>query len=181
MPNDAELKLLKYAHSKNYPEARIARQALINANYRLIVTIARKHAKRDIDFADLFQAGIVGFNRAIDKLGLERSKFSTSAAKCIEQAIIGCASGKTKIVKIYPTLIKNSQAKIKKIQTKEKALLKEYGRKPTAEEIAEALGGKKAGFDPQSIRFVIQASTHPGLKKNRIQRIKQKLKNIHFK
>jgi len=133
----AGLKRTWAAVQRGQLEVEIAKKELVEANLRLVVSIAKKHLNRGLQFLDLIQEGNIGLMKAVDKFEYQRGyKFSTYATWWIRQNITrGIADqGRTIRVPVHMTETIN-----KMIRTWH-ALVREYGRKPTSEEVAEKMG-----------------------------------------
>lgn len=130
-----------------------ARKKLIEANFRLVIAIAKKYIGRGVAFGDLIQEGNIGLIRATDKFDYTRGfKFSTYATWWIRQAVTRALADQGRTIRLpvhqWEKTNKVSQASFK--------LMQELGRKPTREEIAE-----KLGVSPQRVERTLQLSQQP--------------------
>lgn len=134
-------------------EAEIARQELIEANLRLVVSIAKRYNNRGMHFLDLIQEGNIGLMKAVEKFEYRRGyKFSTYATWWVRQAITRSIADQARTIRIPVHMIET----INKLVRMSRALVQELGREPTSEELAERLE-----LPVQKIRKVMRVAQEP--------------------
>ncbi len=145
---EEKLKLRRYVREGNK-----ARDHLIKANTRLVVSIAKKYMGQGVPFSDLIQEGNLGLMKAVEKFDYRRGyKFSTYATWWIRQAITRALADQGRTIRV-PVHMSD---RIRKLHQVSRQLEQIWGRKPTPEELAEQMD-----LEPSKVRWMLRVSRHP--------------------
>ena len=149
----SEIKLLASQMTKGETKIRRAKKDMIEANLRLVISIAKKYTNRGLQFLDLIQEGNIGLMKAVDKFEYRRGyKFSTYATWWIRQAITRSIADQARTIRIPVHMIET----INKLNRISRQMLQENGREPTPEELSE-----KMDMPEDKVRKVLKIAKEP--------------------
>ena len=148
-----EFKKLVNRIQKGERESRLAKKEMVEANLRLVISIAKKYTNRGLQFLDLIQEGNIGLMKAVDKFEYRRGyKFSTYATWWIRQAITRSIADQARTIRIPVHMIET----INKIVRTQRQIMSEFGREPTPEELS-----KKLAMPLEKVRKVLKIAKEP--------------------
>ena len=149
----AEIKEINRAMSIGEAKARRAKKEMVEANLRLVISIAKKYTNRGLQFLDLIQEGNIGLMKAVDKFEYRRGyKFSTYATWWIRQAITRSIADQARTIRIPVHMVET----INKLNRISRQMLQEMGREPTPEEL-----GERMDMPEDKIRKVLKIAKEP--------------------
>jgi RNA polymerase primary sigma factor len=149
----AEIKEINRRMSMGEARARRAKKEMVEANLRLVISIAKKYTNRGLQFLDLIQEGNIGLMKAVDKFEYRRGyKFSTYATWWIRQAITRSIADQARTIRIPVHMIET----INKLNRISRQMLQEMGREPTPEEL-----GERMDMPEDKVRKVLKIAKEP--------------------
>jgi RNA polymerase primary sigma factor len=149
----AEIKEINREMTLGEAQARRAKKEMVEANLRLVISIAKKYTNRGLQFLDLIQEGNIGLMKAVDKFEYRRGyKFSTYATWWIRQAITRSIADQARTIRIPVHMIET----INKLNRISRQMLQEMGREPTPEELAERMD-----MSEEKVRKVLKIAKEP--------------------
>ncbi|WP_339030497.1 sigma-70 family RNA polymerase sigma factor [Spiroplasma endosymbiont of Cantharis nigra] len=155
LTKDEEVQYAKMLEDSDPIIAKEGRDKLITSNLKLVISVARKHLNRGLDFADLIEEGNIGLMKAVDKFDYKKGfKFSTYATWWIRQAITRAIADQARTIRIPVHMVET----INKLTRIERQLTQELGRDPTSKEIAKTFG---KGITPQKVIEIKKLSIEP--------------------
>ncbi|QHX36804.1 sigma-70 family RNA polymerase sigma factor [Spiroplasma sp. BIUS-1] len=155
LTKDEEVEYAKMLEDEDPEIAKEGRDKLITSNLKLVISVARKHLNRGLDFADLIEEGNIGLMKAVDKFDYKKGfKFSTYATWWIRQAITRAIADQARTIRIPVHMVET----INKLTRIERQLTQELGREPTSKEVAKTFG---KGITPQKVIEIKKLSIEP--------------------
>ncbi|WP_339020395.1 sigma-70 family RNA polymerase sigma factor [Spiroplasma endosymbiont of Atherix ibis] len=155
LTKDEEVEYAKMLEDLDPEIAKEGRDKLITSNLKLVISVARKHLNRGLDFADLIEEGNIGLMKAVDKFDYKKGfKFSTYATWWIRQAITRAIADQARTIRIPVHMVET----INKLTRIERQLTQELGREPTSKEIAKTFG---KGITSQKVIEIKKLSIEP--------------------
>lgn len=155
LTRDEEIKYAKMLEAEEQDERTYGRDKLITSNLKLVVSVARKHLNRGLDFADLIEEGNIGLMKAVDKFDYKRGfKFSTYATWWIRQATTRAIADQARTIRIPVHMVET----INKLTRIERQLTQDLGREPSFNEIAEKMG---LGITGEKVREIKRLAIEP--------------------
>ena len=153
LPPERETMLAEKIAEGTEQEAKAAKDELIEANLRLVVSIAKRHVGKGMYFLDLIQEGNLGLMKAVEKFDYRKGyKFSTYATWWIRQAITRAIADQARTIRIPVHMVET----IHKVSRTARQLLQEFGREPTTDEIA-----KRLEMTPEKVREIMKIAQDP--------------------